>query len=221
MGTTEGATIDHQPTSSSYESRLAREERLSLPIAGRLLLCASAAAIAGFTLGAAHGSIEAGYRFRAENAHRLPRSQTGWYLYHKSKNYNAMYGGAIEGLKMSAKVSFWAVLFLAMEEATDGFRQGLARHTRGEQAADRVSKDFLSTVIAGMGTAGAFSLWNRFPLVTAARTAKTGIKVGLAYGLLQDGLGLLRGRRLGYVDWVSNRFLTRDRAGRSSTAVLD
>jgi len=53
-----------------------------------------------------------------------------------------------------------------------------------------------------MGTAGAFSAWNRFPIPTAARVAKLGAKVGLAYGLLQDAVSLLRGRRLGYADFI-------------------
>ena len=40
---------------------------------------------------------------------------------------------------------------------------------------------------------------------TAARTAKSGLFFGLAFGLAQDGLGLARGRRVGYID----RFLGR------------
>lgn len=199
-----------------YNRRSAHEERLSLPVTVRLGLTACTAALSGFVLGAAHGSIEAGYRFRAENAHRLPKSQTGWYLYHKSKNYNAMLGGAIEGLKMSGKVTVWALLFVGMEEAIDGARQGITRVTRGEDAADRVSKDFMSTVVAGLGTAGAFSLWNRFPVATAARTAKTGIKVGLVYGLVQDAVGLLRGRRIGYVDFLRRHAFDPDEASLQS-----
>ena len=34
------------------------------------------------------------------------------------------------------------------------------------------------------------------------RTAKTGLYGGLAFGLVQDLLGLLRGRRIGYIDFV-------------------
>ena len=54
----------------------------------------------GFGLGAVQGGKMAGLRFRAENAHRLPNDTTGWYFYHKAKNYQAMYGGVKEGLKM-------------------------------------------------------------------------------------------------------------------------
>lgn len=43
---------------------------------------------------------------------------------------------------------------------------------------------------------------DRFPMATAARTAKTGLAIGLAYGLAQDAVGAMRGRRPGYVDFI-------------------
>jgi len=43
---------------------------------------------------------------------------------------------------------------------------------------------------------------DRFPIVTAARTAKTGLAFGLAYGLIQDALATAKGRRPGYVDFI-------------------
>ena len=43
---------------------------------------------------------------------------------------------------------------------------------------------------------------DRFPLPTAGRTIKVGLYSGLAFGLAQDALGLARGRRLGYVDFL-------------------
>ena len=46
---------------------------------------------------------------------------------------------------------------------------------------------------------------DRFPLPTAARTSKVGLIGGLSYGLVQDALGLARGRRLGYVDFLLGR----------------
>ena len=41
-----------------------------------------------------------------------------------------------------------------------------------------------------------------FPLLTAGRTIKKGLYMGLAFGLVQDALGLARGRRLRYVDYI-------------------
>lgn len=49
------------------------------------------------------------------------------------------------------------------------------------------------------------------PLNTAARTIRTGLYGGLAFGFVQDALGLARGRRLGYVDFLLGR--RRDTSG--------
>jgi len=43
---------------------------------------------------------------------------------------------------------------------------------------------------------------DRFPVITAARTARTGLLCGAAFGLVQDALFLARGRRLAYVDFL-------------------
>jgi len=164
------------------------DSRFGLPFAIRLPLAASLSCVAGMALGLSHGSQTAGLRFRAENAHRLPTTPTGWYLYHKSKNYNMALGGVKEGLKMGAKVGFWTAGFFGIEEMFDRYRG---------------TKDFLNTVLASLSVAGGFSLWNRFPVTTAARTAKSGLAIGLAYGLIQDAIGAVKGRRLGYVDLIS------------------
>jgi len=119
----------------------------------------------------------------------------GWYLYHKSKNYNMALGGVKEGLRMGVRIGGWVAAFVVIEEAVDGLRYG-----RGKGG------DFFSTVVAGVGVAGGFSAWNRFPLPTAARTAKTGLLLGVVYGLTQDALSLGRGNRLPYIDVLLRRF---------------
>ncbi|KAF2168570.1 hypothetical protein M409DRAFT_36327 [Zasmidium cellare ATCC 36951] len=136
-------------------------------------------------LGLAKGSQDSGLRFQAENAHRLPTTQTGWFLYHKSKNYNMMLGGIVEGMKQAGKFGLWAGCFFVLEEGID----------RGRAAGVRI-------MLAGLGSAGIFSAWNRLPLPTVARTAKMGAKVGLAFGLLQDALNVVKGKRVGYVEFV-------------------
>ncbi|KAL2063625.1 hypothetical protein VTL71DRAFT_5430 [Oculimacula yallundae] len=163
------------------------DSRFSFPFGMRLPIATSISFVSGLVLGMSHGSQMAGFRFRAENAHRLPSSSTGWYLYHKSKNYNMALGGIKEGLKMGAKVSFWTAGFFSIEEMFDRYRG---------------TKDFVNTVIASLSVAGGFSLWNRFPITTAARTAKTSLAIGLAYGLAQDAVGAARGRPLGWVDFI-------------------
>ena len=124
------------------------DSRFGLPWGLRFPLAASLSFVAGMALGLSHGSQTAGLRFRAENAHRLPTTSTGWYLYHKSKNYNMALGGVKEGLKMGAKVSFWTAGFFSIEEMFDRYRG---------------TKDFVNTVIASLSVAGGFSLWSLSP----------------------------------------------------------
>jgi hypothetical protein len=230
--------IEEPVTPTPKSTRPPPNDRLSIAFNYRLPLTTLLASFAGFGLGLTHGGQLSGLRFRAENAHRLPTSQVGWYLYHKSKNYNIMLGGIKEGFRMGARLSFWTAIFFVFEEAVDRFRGAVLRNlvgfkerrreerqkrlagdviyeTPAEQALGLehlhnergvwVQRDFMSTVIAAMGTAGGFSAWNRFPIQTAARTATIGLKFGLAFGLLQDALSVARGRRVGYVDFVRRR----------------
>ena len=117
--------------------------RLGTDVGIRLPLSAMAAFASGMALGASHGSTKAAFRFRAENAHRFPTNPTGWYQYHKSKNYTSMIGGLKEGTKLGMKVGIGAVAFCIFEETVD--------HARG-------SRDFLSTVTAGLSFSGVYSL---------------------------------------------------------------
>ena len=41
-------------------------------------------------------------------------------------------------------------------------------------------------------------------MMTTTRTAKTGLYGGLAFGFIQDALGLARGRHLRYVDFIKD-----------------
>jgi hypothetical protein len=121
------------------------------------------------------------------------------------------WGGVKEGLRMGSKMGFWTCSFFALEDAWDDIRG---------------KKDFVNTVLASLTVAGGFSLWSktvailsrfhpdhvadltfadRFPVTTAARTAKTGLTIGLAFGLAQDGLAYLRGRRPAYIDYLLRR----------------
>ena len=128
------------------------ENRLSIPFYIRFPAATAGAFLTGAALGISHGGKTAGMRFRAENAHRFPTTSTGWYLYHKSKNYHMMLGGIKEGLKMGSKIGFWAGSFFIVEEAVDQWRG---------------KKDFLSTVVAGMTIAAGFSgqPWSVCPVI--------------------------------------------------------
>ncbi|OJJ51291.1 hypothetical protein ASPZODRAFT_56597 [Penicilliopsis zonata CBS 506.65] len=161
--------------------------RLGLEVHQRLPSTALAAFSVGMGIGYSHGSKIAAYRFRAENAHRLPANSALWFQYHKSKSYASVIGGTIEGLKLGLRLGGAAFAFCLFEETVD-----YARHDR---------RDFLSTVIAGLSFSGIYSLLARHDIYTAARTTKLGLKLGLVYGLSQDALGTLRGTPPAYMDF--------------------
>ncbi|KAF4124841.1 hypothetical protein GMORB2_3680 [Geosmithia morbida] len=164
--------------------------RLSMNTSGRITLGSAMAAAVGLSLGATQGGQTAQLRFRAEHAHKMPDSTTGWYLYHKTKNYHTMYGGVREGVRMGIRTGFWSFLALSLESTVD--------RCRG-------ASDMFSTIIASLTVAGAFSLWHRFPITTAARTARSGFLFGLVYGSVQDILGLAQGRPVGYIEFFRRR----------------
>ncbi|EMT71832.1 hypothetical protein FOC4_g10001421 [Fusarium odoratissimum] len=89
--------------------------RLSIATPMRLMLGTISSAVVGFSLGATQGGQMAQLRFRAEHAHKMPDTTTGWYFYHKSKNYHAMQGGIREGFRMGLKTGFWSFLALSLE----------------------------------------------------------------------------------------------------------
>ena len=126
---------------------------------------------------------------------------------------------------MAGRLGAWCGLFVVMEEEVDRGRGAVVRAWRravkGQGDGEGVevvagNRDFVSTAAAGLGTAGAFSAWNRFPMPTAVRLAKTGAKAGLLFGLAQDAVSLMRGRRLGYVE-----FLKRATFGRNGGEVRE
>ncbi|KAF2186756.1 hypothetical protein K469DRAFT_706747 [Zopfia rhizophila CBS 207.26] len=150
-------------------------DRLGMSFDHRILLASFSAFFCGFALGSSHAGHMASLRFRAENAHRLPISQPGWYLYHKSKNYYRMRAGIKEGVKKGVWLAAWASVFFIIEESVDVFRgtwragrtlsemEGvdeleLGRVTSGVEG----SRDFLSTGMAGMVTGGLWSAWSEY-----------------------------------------------------------
>lgn len=146
MADSDALEMQRRRRAEAYQQRMA-DSRMGFPFALRLPLATAMSFVAGMSLGLSHGSQNIGYRFRAENAHRLPTTPTGWYLYHKSKNYQMAFGGVKEGLKMGARVSIWTAGFVSIEDMFDRYRG---------------TKDFLNTVVASLSVAGMFSLWSTY-----------------------------------------------------------
>lgn len=189
------AEVQSLPAITGYAN-----ERLSIPFIVRAPLLLTSSFTVGFSLGAAHGGPIAAYRYRAENAHRLPTTQTGWYLYHKSKNYHSIIGGVKEGVRLGGVLCGWATIFMCCEEVVDRSR-GRLFAKRDEDVANG-QRDAASTVVAAMSTAGIYSWKRGLDKFTAARTAKIALKYSLLYGLVQDLAASLRGNKPAYIDWA-------------------
>lgn len=111
-------------------------------------------------------------------------------------------------------LAVWAGVFVGVEEVVDNVRgralvfgggreeqdlEERSRHGAGEYR----HRDVASTVCAGMAVVGIHS-WRR-DWFTAARMARIGFKVSLAYGLTQDLVSVIRGRPPAYTDWLRTR----------------
>lgn len=178
-------------------------ERLSIPFVLRAPLLLITSSVVGFSLGAAHGGPIAAYRYRAENAHRLPTTQTGWYLYQKSKNYHSILGGVKEGVKLGGVLCGWATVFMCCEEVVDRSRARI--FARGDDDIALGQRDAASTVVAAMSTAGIYSWKQGLDKFTAARTAKMALKYSLMYGVVQDLAASLRGNQPAYISWCMRK----------------
>ena len=125
--------------------------RLGMDIERRLPLTALTAFSVGLGVGANHGARKAAYQFRAENAHRFPTTSTGWFQYHKTKNYKAIVGGVFDGFKLGSRLGVGAMAFVLFEETVD--------------CARRDRRDFISTVVAGLSFSGIYSLIGKSALI--------------------------------------------------------
>ncbi|KAJ7638600.1 hypothetical protein FB45DRAFT_740467 [Roridomyces roridus] len=126
MNTTE--TPSHNPR-TSYK----------LTISSRLYTVPLGAVLLGAVIGVNRGARLASLRFLAENAHRTPHTQKGWYYYHKTKNYRvilgALRGATRDGLYLGTVTAGWV-----------GLEEGLRAVGWGPVAMSG----------AGLGTAGIF-----------------------------------------------------------------
>ncbi|CUS14565.1 unnamed protein product [Tuber aestivum] len=145
-----------------------------LPLSTKLPLTLLPSLMLGTTLGMALGAKRSALVFRAENAHRIPRTTRGWYFYHKSKNYYTMLGAAREGMRSGMRVAGWVGGFV------------LAGGVVGE-----VLGPLGGGVVAGLSVAGVFSWINRFSYGMAVTTAKRGLFFGLLFGAGEEAVGYI------------------------------
>jgi hypothetical protein len=134
----------------------------------------------------------AGHQFLAENAHRLPTNDAGWYLYHRAKNYRMVWRGFKGGCKYGLAGGASAFLYGLVEETWD------QRFRRGKV-------DPGGSMVAGTVAAGAFATVKRMGKTQTWRCLRVGMGLGLVSGVLQDLLRWGRGAPPWYVESLRGR----------------
>ncbi|EPS41829.1 hypothetical protein H072_4203 [Dactylellina haptotyla CBS 200.50] len=124
-------------------------------------------------------------QFRAENAHRLPKSQRDWYFYHRSRSYYASQSAFSQGFRRAMGMCGYVSLFLMVENGVD---------------VARGSVDFGGTMVGGGVTGAFFGVVRKLPLSTTMVTVKKGLWYGFLYGVLQDVMLAAEGNRVFWIE---------------------
>lgn len=127
-----------------YDDDRPQPRQIRVTVPQRFYILPGAAIVLGATLGFVRGSRRASLRFLAENVHRPPTTVQGWYFYNKTKNYRVLMGGLKESGLDAVKLGTTATGWVCVEE-------GMSR-------LDLPWAQNLKEVVAGVGTAGIFSL---------------------------------------------------------------
>ncbi|OLL24519.1 hypothetical protein NEOLI_004005 [Neolecta irregularis DAH-3] len=131
--------------------------RFGLPSSIYILLLSTAGASWGFALGGISGAGKSALQYRAENAHRMPRTNQEW----------VMLGAIKSGARYAGKIGFITGCFGATEVVID--------KTRG-------TVDAFTTMLAGLSTALAFSLASTLAGQTATKNRSNVTAVDSAGG---------------------------------------
>ena len=95
------------------------DESLSIPCALLAPTSMMVSFFCGFAPGSSPGATKGAFRYCAENAHRLPTTQTGRFLHQKSKKYHAVLDGVKEVTKFGSIYTGWATLFIVTKAIVD------------------------------------------------------------------------------------------------------
>jgi len=116
-----------------------------------------------------------------------------------------MLGGMREGVRFGSVCTGWATLFMFTEELIDQSRARL--FARGDDDVATGQRDAASTVVAGLTVAGIYSWKRGFDHFATAGTARTALRISLAYGVVQDLASSIRGNPPAYISWLRRKIL--------------
>lgn len=170
-----------QPGPVDYSNRLSRT-------AGERLVFYFTTACSAFgVVGFLRARRLASHQFLAENSHRLPTSDAGWYLYHRAKNYRTAWKGIKGGARYGLLGGVTAYLYGFIEDFWDqDVRSG------------RV--DAMGSFVAGTVTAAFFAMWKGLGPRTSRQYFRVGMGLGLVSGVLQDSVRWTRGATPWYIE---------------------
>ncbi|KAJ3413264.1 hypothetical protein HDV05_008250 [Chytridiales sp. JEL 0842] len=143
----------------------------------------SALTFCGFASGAYLSGRHRSLQFLAENAHRLPKTMRGWYLYHKYKQHEAIHAGYKGGFKYAGRFGLIGLSYVTMESFLVSER-GLG------------GESWVCSLTAGAVTSAVFSGFARLPPQYAKYALLFGSLSGLGIGVLQDVYALTTGHSI-------------------------
>ncbi|OMJ08749.1 hypothetical protein AYI69_g10953 [Smittium culicis] len=156
--------------------------RIHMEPSKRISILTMTGVLSGAVAGGYLGGRFASWQYLAERSHNLPTTVSGWYYYHKWKNYRVILGAfkkaSYYGLRIGAVVGMYEVAEAAID-----------RHVIGHTSA-------VGSVTSGFGVSLLCASVSRLPRSSFARLVKMGTLGGLCIGVFQDA-----------VDWYEyNRF---------------
>ncbi|ORY47318.1 hypothetical protein BCR33DRAFT_715062 [Rhizoclosmatium globosum] len=142
---------------------------------------------AGAGMGSYIAARQRSHQFLAENAHRLPKTQRGWYVYHRHKQLESIRAALSwkGGLGNGAKFATMGAIFCGLEAL-------LETHVTQEREC------WVNAVGAGTICGALFAAGTRLSLQSSKYALAMGAGTGLAIGLLEDVSAYVSGVSLKY-----------------------
>ncbi|TPX37433.1 hypothetical protein SmJEL517_g00685 [Synchytrium microbalum] len=142
--------------------------------------------ITGFVSGFYLSGRQRGLQFLAENAHRQPKTTKGWYMYHKYKNYEAIYSGTLGGARNGLKFGLIAAAFTVSEQVLEKYVTG--------------GESWMCTTASGVLTGAGFSFSHGFTHSYLRSAVLISGGCGLFIGVLQDVYAMITGYSVKYMN---------------------
>lgn len=111
--------LEPEPPAQTHRPSLFR--RINMEPNQRLYIVPLSGFLSGAVAGAYIGGRHAGWQYLAERAHNLPTTVSGWYYYHKWKNYKILFGAFRKGLAYGSKIGSFTALYQVVEAGCDRY----------------------------------------------------------------------------------------------------